>query len=162
MFLWMRTNCSGLSGDKGGMPGSSCPARAFLAGLACKWSPQRRVTRRNEPLPGAHSFRPQPKSPLQRTPICGFQPRPKSVQNRTPETRALAQSLTRRPMAQISSLVLNPGKQNVLLRGSASGCPAPQDPQLASQRGLFAAKKPPPTYPAPPLLLDGRPKRADL
>lgn len=34
LFLWMRTNCSGLSGEEGGVPGSSCPARAFLAGLA--------------------------------------------------------------------------------------------------------------------------------
>ena len=34
LFLWMLTSCSSLSGDEGGLAGSSCPTRAFLAGLA--------------------------------------------------------------------------------------------------------------------------------
>ena len=71
LFLWMRINCSGLSGDEGGVPGSSGPARGFLAGLACRWSPQRRLTSCSGPLPGTRSFRPQPNGPGQRTPIRG-------------------------------------------------------------------------------------------
>ena len=36
LLLGMRITCSGLSGDEGGEPGSSGPARGFLAGLACR------------------------------------------------------------------------------------------------------------------------------
>lgn len=71
LFLWMRTSCSGLSGEEGGVPGSSCTARAFLGGLACKWSPHRRVTVCSGPRPGAHSCRPQPHGPWRSTPIRG-------------------------------------------------------------------------------------------
>ncbi|KAL0610829.1 hypothetical protein AAY473_020600 [Plecturocebus cupreus] len=71
LFLWIRSNCSALSGEEGGVPGSSCSARAFLAGLACKESPQRRLQNCSGPFPGVRSFRPNPHSPRQKMPICG-------------------------------------------------------------------------------------------
>ncbi|ELK28242.1 hypothetical protein MDA_GLEAN10002054 [Myotis davidii] len=43
LFFWTWTNCSGLSGNEGGVPGSSCSTQAFLTGLTCKWSLQRPV-----------------------------------------------------------------------------------------------------------------------
>lgn len=38
LFLWMRTSCSALSGESGGVACSLCSTRAFLAGLACQES----------------------------------------------------------------------------------------------------------------------------
>lgn len=73
LFLWMRINCSGLSGDEGRRAGLLRPARAWRG-----WpqSPQRRLSSCSGPLPGTRSFRPHPNGPGQRTPFAGgFRPK---------------------------------------------------------------------------------------